>query len=541
MRQNISVKLFTITSLFFFFFIIAFILFQSLAFESFYEARKTRSFNEKFHQMYDRYLEEGVATVTGKTPDYLKEFEESNNARAAIASIRQGKISLSMLSPDPMNRIYVNPDAKAGILMKKQFILPVPGESVGELSDTRVLALAFREFVTESKLNGNSSLPESVVIKSEKIAGGTRYIIVAELLPEAAGAGTYLISVTSLQPVGEAASVVRDLYIYFSIFAVLLVLLLSYVFSNMVSKPLVSINRIAMKMAALDFSERCDESKKDEIGSLAHTLNFLSDNLNKALSSLKIANSRLTRDIEKERQLEKMRKEFVAGVSHELKTPISLIMGYAEGLKENLTDGADRERYIGVILDETQKMGDLVNDMLDLSQLESGKFKLNMEEFNLNELMKYVMRKFKPCFSQKNIAAELTLPQEDILVNADEFRIEQVVCNFLNNAIRHTSENGSIRLNVNVITKGIRKVRVEVENEGPAIEKDDLEKIWHKFYKVEKSRKRDMGGTGLGLSIVRNILSLHGAEHGVVNTLTGVCFYFELDIPIDLLPAGDRG
>ena len=320
-------------------------------------------------------------------------------------------------------------------------------------------------------------------------------------------------------------SVIKDLYLYFSIFALVLILLLAFVFSNMVSKPLIRMNATAMKMAELDFSVRCEEKKNDEIGSLAHNLNFLSENLHRALNELTIANSQLTEDIEKERQLEKMRKEFVAGVSHELKTPISLIMGYVEGLKENLVEGADKDRYIGVISDETQKMGNLVNDMLDLSQLESGKFKMNMEEFNMKELIEYILRKFETLFAEKQLKVKLQIPEENILVTGDEFRIEQVINNFLNNAIRHTPRHGIVRLNV---LNFYSAVRVEVENEGASIDEADLENIWQKFYKAEKSRNREAGGTGLGLAIVGSILQLHGAGYGVENTETGVRFFFEL-------------
>ena len=411
---------------------------------------------------------------------------------------------------------------------EEDFNLPVMPFEMGRLSKADIVVSAVNEFLMLSnRLNYQDalSLKAPVVFKSNMPTEGMENIIAAILLSKGEEGDTYLFAVSSLQPVGEAVSVITDLYLYFSIFAVILILLLAMVFSNMVSKPLVRINKTAMKMAELDFSAKCEEQSNDEIGSLAHTLNFLSGNLHFALNELKIANSKLTEDIEKERHLEKMRKEFVAGVSHELKTPVSLITGYAEGLRENLVEGAERTRYIDVISDEAYKIGNLVNDMLDLSQLESGKFKLNMEEFFINDLVQYTLRKFSNSFRQKNINMECSMPKESILVYGDEFRMEQVINNFLNNAIKHTPQNGTIRVTIHE-TQSI--ICLEVENEGSHIDESELDNIWLKFYKVEKSRNRENGGTGLGLAIVQNILTLHGSKFGVKNTTAGVKFYFEL-------------
>ncbi len=292
----------------------------------------------------------------------------------------------------------------------------------------------------------------------------------------------------------------------------------------MVTKPLLELNDSASKMADLDFSKKCNINREDEIGNLADTLNFLSENLNKSLTSLKDANYKLEEDIEKERRLEKMRKEFVAAVSHELKTPISLIGGYAEGLKDDIFEGEEKDYYIDVIIDESKKMANLVADMLDLSQLESGNFKLVKEEFYIDELLKTTIKKFAAVFNDKNIKFDINFI-ENTKVHADWSRMEQVITNFITNAIRHTNEDGSIMVN---IEQQEDRVLISIENTGENISEDEIDKIWDNFYKIDKARTRKLGGTGIGLAIVKNILMLHGSEYGVKNTDKGVKFYFTL-------------
>ena len=220
----------------------------------------------------------------------------------------------------------------------------------------------------------------------------------------------------------------------------IIVIILSLIYANMITKPLVKLNNSAKRISEMDFSQECDVNSDDELGNLASTLNFLSRRLNSALTELQLKNMKLEQDIEKERKLDRMRKEFVAGVSHELRTPISIISGYAEGLKDNIADEDSREFYLDVIIDEAAKMNTLVSDMLDLSQLESGNFTMKPEPFNIDELIKKCINKQQQFFQQKNIKIQEDLAK-DICVNGDFLRIEQVITNFLNNAIRHTPEN----------------------------------------------------------------------------------------------------
>ena len=370
--------------------------------------------------------------------------------------------------------------------------------------------------ITDIKTN---SKPMTVI--TERKINDTRYIISA--VPNNSK-GEVMFAVSSLQPVNEASSVIKEFYLYFFIGAIFLIIILSLVYSNMVTEPLIKLNEAASKMANLDFTQRCDIKRQDEIGNLANTLDFLSENLSESLNSLKEANIKLEEDIEKERQIEKMRKEFVAAVSHELKTPISLIGGYAEGLKDDIFEENEKEYYMDVIIDESKKMGNLVADMLDLSQLESGSFKLVKEEFFIDELITATMKKFAAVVNDKNIKLDINV-LDKVKVYADWTRMEQVITNFITNAIRYTDENGTIIVSMEDIED---KVLVSVENTGKGIPKEEVDKIWNNFYKIDKSRTRKLGGTGIGLAIVKNILELHHGEYGVKNTEAGVKFYFAI-------------
>ncbi|MDF2987769.1 MAG: sensor histidine kinase [Eubacterium sp.] len=334
----------------------------------------------------------------------------------------------------------------------------------------------------------------------------------------------YVFAISSLQPVGEAVEAMKAYYGYVFFIVVLLMLIMAFIFSRSISKPLLKMNTVAQKMADLDFTEECPVKSKDELGNLALSLNSLSKNLSLSLGDLKAANKQLKLDIEKERSLENMRKEFVSSVSHEFKTPLGIIKGFAEGFKDNIAE-EKKDYYIDVILDEVEKMDELVMDLLDLAKLESKAYELNKEEFSIADLVDEVEARLDKSMTEKNISLIIDHGDKSFQVYADRRRIEQVITNILGNAIRHTMNSGSIK----VLTEKIEnKLWINIENSGEQIAEADLQKIWERFYRVEKSRGRKAGGTGLGLSIVKNILELHGSEYGVKNTTDGVSFYFSL-------------
>ncbi|WP_377866299.1 sensor histidine kinase [Bacillus sp. R86525] len=332
----------------------------------------------------------------------------------------------------------------------------------------------------------------------------------------------YAFAIASLQPVNEAMLVLKDYYVYALIIVFLVIILLSFYYSKIIVKPLIKINRVTKKMANFDFSEKLPVSADDEIGGLSGSINTLSVNLKDRIDRLNVANTKLQQDIERERQLEKTRKEFISGVSHELKTPLSVIRSFAEGIKDGVSK--DTTYYTDVILEETENMNRLIVEMLELAKLESGTYKLDMSTFSIGELVQQVYAKLSFSMEEKHLQVDVQA-DSSLFVKANRSRIEQVVVNLLSNAIRYTPDGERIHVSV-VETED--NVKIEIENTGNPIPEESLEKIWDRFYRLDASRSRHTGGTGLGLSIVKNILDLHHAEYGVYNTTNSVVFYFNL-------------
>ena len=287
-------------------------------------------------------------------------------------------------------------------------------------------------------------------------------------------------------------------------------------------------------MAKLDFSQKYRISDTDdEINELGKNMNTVSDKLEVTIKQLKETNIELEKDIEQKSKIDEMRKQFISDVSHELKTPIAIIQGYAEGLKENVnTDEESRNYYSEVILDEANKMDRLVKQLLELMKLEYGKREFNNQKFNIYELIEEVIRKSNIMYEEKNIKIEIN-GNNPTYVYADDFYIEQVVTNYFTNAFKHVKEvNGekSIKFTIEE-NEQTGKVRIGVFNTGNKIDDEDLNRIWNRFYKVDSSRNRSDGGSGIGLSLVKAIMTNYGNNYGVFNIANGVEFYFELDIP----------
>lgn len=354
-----------------------------------------------------------------------------------------------------------------------------------------------------------------------------RFNTVSLVLASPLKGGHILIMESPLASIKESVEIAQDFHIYIGIISLLIATIIAFIFSRIFTKPIIRLNNVAKSMAYLDFTKKYIVSGNDEINQLGKTINFLSDKLDASISELNRANERLKEDIEKERGLERLRKEFVSSVSHELKTPIALIQGYGEGLKDAVIEDEDSKNfYCDVIVDEAKKMDKLVKDLLSLSALESGHYQLQRENFNIYNLIEGIINKYNPIFEDKGIDLKFDSDDKRMKVFADPIRIEQVLVNFINNAINHVNEEKTIKVS---IIDYIERVKVTVTNTGKPISEDEINKIWDSFYKVDKSRSREYGGTGLGLSIVKGILKLHNSNFGVQNVDGGVKFWFEID------------
>ena len=253
----------------------------------------------------------------------------------------------------------------------------------------------------------------------------------------------------------------------------------------------------------------------------------MSEQLETTITELKRANLELERDIADKIKIDEMRKEFLNNVSHELKTPIALIQGYAEGLKDNINedDPESREFYCDVIIDEAGKMNRMVKQLLNLNQLESGQDSVMVEHFDITALVRGVVEKLNILIQQKEANVEIE-GEKSLYVWADEFKIEEVVTNFFTNALNHLE--GEKRIQIRISRQG-KQARVSVFNTGTPIPEEDIDNIWKKFYKVDKARTREYGGSGIGLSIVKAIMESHHQAYGVKNYNNGVEFWFELN------------
>ena len=331
---------------------------------------------------------------------------------------------------------------------------------------------------------------------------------------------------TPVESIRESVSLANRFLAYIGIGAAILAALIIMIVSRKISEPIKELTQISERMNHLDFDAKYKGKSRTEIALLGQNINQLSETLETTISELKSANNELLRDIEKKNEMEKMRTEFLSNVSHELKTPIALIQGYAEGLKEGVNDDEEsRNYYCEVIVDEASKMNQMVQKLLTLNQLEFGNKTVSLERFDVVDLIRNYLQSSVLLCEQKGVQ----LKMEDyppIHVWADEFGVEEVFNNYFTNAMNHVDGEKIIEVQVQPTEN---KVRVSVFNTGAPIPEDSIAHIWEKFYKVDKARTRVYGGSGVGLSIVKAIMDSMNQPYGVLNYDNGVEFWFELD------------
>ncbi len=337
--------------------------------------------------------------------------------------------------------------------------------------------------------------------------------------------GSMFLMRTPLASIQESVAISNRFYIYVGLGVVAMGTLLMYFVMGYVTKPIIRLTHLSKKMSHLDFDVKYDGEIEDEIGELGMHMNEMSMRLENTIAQLKSANLELKKDIDKKNEIEKMRTEFLGNVSHELKTPLALIQGYAEGLQDGIVDDPESTQfYCEVIIDEAKKMNRMVKRLLSLNQLEFGKEQLELERFDMTSVIEGVVGAAKLLAQQKDATIIFTR-RNPVYVWGDEYRIEEVVTNYISNAINHVDGKRVIEIDIIQLEKGCR---VEVFNTGNQIPGEDLSKIWEKFYKVDKAHTREYGGNGIGLSIVKAVMDAHGGSCGVENRQDGVMFWFEM-------------
>lgn len=339
--------------------------------------------------------------------------------------------------------------------------------------------------------------------------------------------GISFIMRTPIESIRESAKVANRFFAYVGILGTLTGGIIIWLVSGRITKPIMKLNNISEQMVHLNFEAKYEGHSKNEIGMLGENINKLSESLEQSISELKTANNELQKDIEKREEMDEMRKEFLANVSHELKTPIALIQGYAEGLAESVNeDPESRGFYCEVIMDEAAKMNNMVQKLLTLNQLEFGNDVVAMERFDITVLIRNCIQSAAILTKQK----EIQVCMEDypaVYVWGDEFKIEEVFMNYFSNAVNHCSGEKKI---VVTLEQKDGLVRVGVFNTGEPVPEESLPHLWEKFYKVDKARTREYGGSGIGLSIVKAIMDSLNRRYGTENFQNGVLFWFELEL-----------
>ncbi len=346
--------------------------------------------------------------------------------------------------------------------------------------------------------------------------------------------GFYFIMRINIEGIHDSVRISNEFLLYICLFGFALTALIVWFTTRQVTRPLNELTELSKRMADLDFNAKYTSGGTNEIGQLGAHFNEMSEALEKAYGQLMTANNELQKDIEQKEQIDDMRKEFLSNVSHELKTPIALMQGYAEGLKECINDDPEsREFYCEVIMDEAAKMNGMVQKLLTLNELESGNNQIVMERFDLAQLIQNKVQSVVILAQQKN--AEIKYHGSDSLFAwGDEYQVEEVVTNYLSNAVNYVNEGGEVDVSLEVLPPQMRdgyevnEVRVTVFNTGSQIPQEDIDQVWDKFYKVDKARTREYGGSGIGLSIVKAIMDSFRQNYGVENREDGVAFWFEL-------------
>ncbi|EJR17086.1 sensor histidine kinase [Bacillus cereus] len=454
----------------------------------------------------------GKQNLSGSNKPLEKAFQEKmklNEEKKRAAEEQLAKEKKPAVQKESAQEL----DAYIGGRVTKVQLPDVTGP-INQIYKNSIFLDNIKEFQTDLLLKESKHIQYAIqTMDYEK--NDIKYKLLIKPIKEKGGSVTYIYAMASLQPVDEAVQMVQDYYIYIIAFVVVLIFLASFYYSKQIAKPLLKINDTTKKIAHLGFTEKIPITSKDEIGDLSKNINVLSNKLHSHIGQLE-------EDIEKERKLEKTRKEFISGVSHELKTPLSIMKSCISILKDGVAEHK-KEYYFQAMEREVDKMDTLILDMLELAKFESGTYKMKKASFYIDTVIEDICEHLSVEIEKKELHVHKNICSFEVIAN--QGRIEQVIVNFITNAIRYTPNKEDII--ISTIDEKDR-IKVCIENKGTHIEEEQLDKIWDRFYRVDTARQRSQGGTGLGLAISKNILELHDAEYGVKNTENGVLFYFYL-------------
>ncbi len=473
------------------------VLVNNVVLEKFYLYNKTKVMKNIYEQVNESY-------------NTHKDYDEIENSLRTIAT----KSNLDIVIKSNENVVLLETDNYKRVSEETE------SKFFNEINENGEVV---RRLYTENKLKIN-------LIKEPNTS--INFIIVSAELDN----GYTLYMATPTADLQESARISNNVLITIGSAVIIISGIIASFVSRKFTAPILELNGIAQKMSNLDFSQKYQvDETEDEINNLGKSINIMSDKLEKTIQQLKVNNSELEKDIERKSKIDEMRKQFISDVSHELKTPIALIQGYAEGLVENVNaDEESREFYANVILDEANKMDRLVKQLLELMKLEYGKREFNNENFNVVELINEVIKKCNVMLEENQVNVDFSRSTETIIANADTFYIEQILTNYLTNAVKYSKEiEGKRNIEIN-ISEDIenKKLRIGVFNTGDNIDDSEMQRIWGRFYKIDSSRNREKGGTGIGLAFVKAIMNNYKNKYGAINRPNGIEFFFELNMEI---------
>ncbi len=493
---------------------------NSLFAEQYYVDREKRNLLDAYHQI-DTAMKEGEDS--GNLDNVIEDLSMESNIKILALQISGNILSLkgnkaNLRDDDRMyeamfgylQTIYINKDFHEWMFEEDQ-----------EVRQEIIKSLSESEDVADQEIC--KLIKEGCFITDMRDRRGSDH----GLYLFGCNRGKYLLAMRiPLADIQDSAAISRQLMLRIGLLGILIGSIIMFSYASTFTKPIKEIAAASEEMAHLNFDVKVRTDRKDELGMLGHSINSMSEQLEHTIADLKTANVELLGDIEKKEQIDEMRKDFLSHVSHELKTPIALIQGYAEGLKENINDDQEsRDFYCDVISDEAMKMNTMVRKLLNLNQIEFGNNALDIRRFDLCQMISNKIAASKILFEKKKAQVDF-LEEAPEYVWADELMIEEAFSNYLSNALNHVREGGRIRI---WFEKNEKDLRLHVVNQGSLIPEEDLDKVWIKFYKVDKARTREYGGNGIGLSLVAATLEAHGKAYGVNNLEDGVDFWFDLD------------
>ncbi len=425
--------------------------------------------------------------------------------RSVIAEIEQRNISIALFDEETGQTVY---SSRSQDWMRDPMLQLILTEIRDGLAET-----GKNPFFTTRE-------PENITASGTEISMGSAVALCGSI-------GGELVELSvQLEPIQESSQIALHFTLIIGLLTMLATIVIFLCAARMVTRPIEQMTTAAKRIAARDFSQRCDDSDCIEISTLAQSVNTMSDQLQLYTGELQAANERLKADIAAIERGQRARKDLVANISHDLKTPIALISGYADGLASGMAKTPAQVReYCDVIIDETERMQSMLQRMLQLSRIESGGVVLTMEEFCLSDLLDDLLGLFRVEIERAGIKVERDYAP-GLYVVSDYISAEQALTNYLQNAVQHIGTERQLRISVHSKPDG--RLRVTVFNSAEPFSEEERAELWDSFYRGEKSRKRAGNRSGLGLAIVKGNMELLGEPFGVDNAPGGVAFWLEL-------------